>query len=840
MHGLDHIPPASERLPSASIIADATADAYFTGDKDSFPALSTNDFVIVGQTRLMVADQNIEIFSGRINDENNRFRILGRTGTSNYLRLLWTQNTPVAVTVDASCDLSANEDLASSCTHWGIIRQGGTVTVYVYDASAHTLLSASAPCGATADPGLFSTHASTVTQMGRYTTSTAQSRAQGLLAFAVTSDISGHNLDTDEGIITLLMDPQALFTHCGFTASQITAYGNLVTSGDVAIEPTLVHTLAAGEKLVCPFTDKYLTCAIDNAGSGQHEAFPPYTLPATGPGLLLPSSPLNDANPRALDGEGVVVVADQVVDPGDNTPMTVLSVLSKETGKAVRWPVVCRTRVDYVDSSNSNQRGSIYNRIAGATKIGDTHNDVALQRNGASLLVQHYGHQTSLANLPASGDRLLWSQLYQRLDRYGMGGLSYVEPYTSQPWGSAYSGNETAYEADLCTYSCMGHQSDGSVIECHRVHDVGPGYSVAVGITEAGVPTRRQLTVAGGLVDGASPRGIVCFSDGYSAIVTNPRETGSTGFAAICVYLAPPVASFATDGAWYTPDGIACDGLTSGVEAIGSIPTDNHHFMLPSDNNRALYAADTAGVDEERVTAVARFRTATEEGLILVKGVGVGTIDRSGGLEITKHVLERYLYDSDTHTLTRTHAIDFSSDSAALVTGTDPHNGSLEDWQNQLLTAHQVRGNDLLVYYVDHQGQANTAGVDTSGSALWAGQQIKGLYWPDVANNPYYRRPLTDPIFDCGDNSDVLTAQPQQVGDPNCACPYVLIRASIGEAIESYWARCRNELVDVSAMLPLTATLDIDPIARAVGVGTQSLPGDTAEATRRAIYAGAL
>jgi hypothetical protein len=613
--------------------------------------------------------------------------------------------------------------------------------------------------------------------------------------------LADYALGTDAQKEAVLYDFQKLFSVCGFTPSQLLAWGNWADSSGNLKATIGTSQFAASDRVVCPFSGKYLTLGA-GAANANELVYPPYTEPAHTQPLQAWRGSGNDIDlPSAIEspsGEGLIVYRTQK----DQSANPAFFLDFVKYGESVnRWPIPLNVPYQFIDAAPvANARGISYNGIAGATAIGDTHVAMPLipvyDTDGTvkAILCSIYWHSTQRPNVPTTGDRQLDAGVLIVIDDDGQRVVDLVP----MPWGSAYTGNEDAYLLGVNTYSLMINRAFKTMIATRSGAATGADILEVMFDPETETTDYKKVINGGGGVLRSYPGQAVIMSDGrmIRCGLYLKVETGASSITGYTAWIVPPAADFADNSKWFAPTGQRLDG-TDGISALGSINfLSTNALHLTSDNDAFFPDLPdlSEGMDALFMLHPCHVNGPTFEGMAAVMRISTTNADRSsitsdsnGGawLPYDKCVIRRWIYTTgsaptlveERDELDALVEFDLMPILEAMLPGNWGRDTNFLAAEVTGLSAMQFGTNKMLLFI--HDNLTATPGTNLIPTNLNTGHRLRAVLFHDLsAADPTENLEFGEIVFDLAtDNSEGYGLYPYFAGSGNdgskSVCVYV-------------------------------------------------------------------
>lgn len=778
---------AGEQLPgncwdSNNSATFANSVSWSSASNAEIPALGTDNWVIGGIFRLGLTSGNRFIWSCYLNATNFMgLRIVG--ATSAELILYLGGATSFSITIPLA-------DIVRNCAQYYLAwRDGATVNLAFLDGQLKSTLSLAVGAGSAIGNDNFASISGNATSRFHYGSFNGTSNTSkfigsiGLNYFAMlgSDTLTDIGLNTDAAKIALMRDPQRLFSVHGLATSQIVAYGNWTDSSNNPKRALGVSQFAAGDRLHCPFSSRYLTLAGGAAQAGE-VMFPPYTVPASQDPIQIWRGSYNllDLPPgfETPDGEGLVVYRSQK-DQSHNAQFFIDFV---KYGVGVnRWPYPVDARTQFIDSSASNAQGISWNGIIGVTGLGDTHTAMPLiplygsDGKVKAILASVYWHSGNRADIPAAGDRTLEIGQLVVIDDDGQTPMDIMG---APPWGSAYSGNEAAYTEGVNTYSLMINRAFKTMIATRSGAGGGSDlYEIMFDHATEQVEEYKHVISAGGdLRNYMGPA--VIMSDGRMIRFALYIKTDSTTITGYCAYIVPIATDFTDNSKWFAPSGQRLDG-TDTLPALGSIDLTNLALHITTDNDSFFptLPANSVGMDVLYMEHPIHVNGPTFEGIAAVVRMSSDngdastvTTDSDGGSRIPYEACEirRWTYTTGAApTLTVRDSFNIQPLLATLLPQAWPRDTDFDAAEVAFTQCMQFGTNKMLMIVIDPLDVAVAANKVPPN--IPTGHRLRGILFHDLsAADPTENVEFGEVLFEiANDNSEGFGLTPYFVGSGN-------------------------------------------------------------------------
>lgn len=823
---------AGQQLPGGMVDFNETATpanaAWFgSASNTAIPAYGQGNFLMGGTARYGATGTRT-LLAHYLNSSNSMSIRMTSASPARFELLLWLSN---GNRVNPSVELKT----LNCAFRWLAWRVGDTWGIGVLDGQFGTSQPSFLKDEKTLVTGsLYDNHNSIASNaasryyLGSSNGSTTVSTAKWIGAIGLTFEIplgsetlADHNLSTDAEKKALLYDFQRLFSACGFVAGDIQAWGNWTNSSGVAKTCIAPTAFAAGDRLVCPFTGKYLSLGA-GAANAVEVMHPPYTEPSHTEPVQIWRASGNDLDlPSCFEspsGEGLVSYRTQK--DQSSHPSFFLDFV-KFGGGLNRWAVPVDVPYTFVDSSAANVQGFSYNGINGvASPIGDTHCAMPVlpirDTDGSikSILCMSYFHSNAHSNIPATGDTMLETLTFTIVSDSGQ---QVVYPLVA-PWGTAYSSG--AYDHILATYA-LGIQRAlyTSVMTRNKSATAADLTEILLNNSDYTVQSQQVITDDGTLRN--YPGAAVNMSDGRTIRFAYGIKGDSTTNICYSAIIMPPVADFATDAAWFAPTGQNLGG-SDGIAALGAIDqrttnalhitTDNDAFFpsLPalSTGMDALYMTHPMYVngDFEGIAAIVRKSTANGDKTTV-------TTDSSGAARVPYDAcrLRRWTYTTGAApTLVARDSFDIMPILQTLMPGTWPSDVNFDAAEVAGISTMQFGSNQMILFVHDPKDVAMS--VNKGPLNLITGYRLRACIFSNLsAADPTDYVEFGEVILDLAtDNSEGYALYPYFAGTGNDGSKSVCVWVSGGVWTSQGYTNRNVHAVDMRTELVTLGTSEDD------------------------------
>lgn len=787
---------------------------------------STNDYPDLGQKSWLAwwAMRNGGAPNGQYHwcirlDNNNELKCFRFSSDSKIYFQLITSGT-----ARVNCSILEADALFSCCEYfacwrndseWGICgyKCRGEVTPAIAKATATF-----AP-GSTGDTlGTIKSNSSSRMYVGIRDGATGSTKLNGSIAgpfFWICGD--GENLTDDYGIDTtsqlhlarILFDPQSMFSRHGFAASQCVAYGNWANSSGT-LKTALTRTqIADSDRLVCPFTGKYLVFGATSHASQL--MCPPYTVPATadpiqawrGSGTYL-DCPSVIENPRG----GWLTYRTQK--DNKNNPAFFVEFIGPD-GEVNRWPHPVPFAYYFVDASASYAKGISWNGLEGTNSShnGDTHTAMPLILTDAGLLCAPHLHSNSYADCPATGDAAFDYEQFVLLTDDAT--PETIETYTGAPWGTAFS-QQASYTSGFKTYGLLTN-GGGYTNQVSRSKSAAGAEVLLTEFkwSDKSILRKVIITTDGSAILRNYPGPLIKMSDGRRIVINHALKADSNTIIVYTAVICPPVSQFTDNTKYFSPTGLRLDG-TQGLPVPSSLNQLSYSAIHITDDNAAFFASlplpsGSVGMDFlrmetpchvtgewEGIAAIVRKSTANGD-LSTVTNNSSGITDNAPFDETT---LRRWTYTGGSApTLVLRDSFDITSIIATLNPGTWPQDTSFDTSEVQYLHAARFGVNKKIVYIVDPENVA--IGTDKGWFAHLCGFTVRAVIFHDLAaDDPTEYIEYVDDVFSLAtDNSEGYGCMPYFAGSGNDGSRSVMLHIMGGDWVSQGWGNRIAKAVDM-------------------------------------------
>jgi hypothetical protein len=460
---------------------------------------------------------------------------------------------------------------------------------------------------------------------------------------------------TDDERILLMLDPQRLFSYHGFDPTEVISYGDYCDSSGVRKLLLNETQLANGDRLVCPFSGKYLSCTGTPASTevaGAPYSIPGNSLNSTHRGTYY----FNNSRTIKNTISGGWLIVQSVITHGTQA-MWYLE-CANASGVVDRHPINIPYRCYFTDSSDSYSKQFLTNTSATAYTGGaDTHCDATLCLTSAGLFIFPFRHSDEVANYPASGDTAFGAD--QTILLTDTGFEHYETPDFDDPFGVSYASDVEGYRRLTKTYSYLLTQGT-RILELYRTgtSQVGEAYIKEVDFSDPdNVSVRRQRLISNTTDRRVYPSGLCPLSDGRACAIVISNHDDNNMPMLVAGIIVPLSANWTDTSEWYKPDGTAI-GATLGDITLANNP--GLHLVDDNDSFLPDFPENGVGMTGFSLLGFTPL-TGPLDGFAIFCRILDGDrsshefTNSSGGtnLEVEDMQLRRFVFDADANTITQ-------------------------------------------------------------------------------------------------------------------------------------------------------------------------------------------